>query len=120
MRFPCGELKVAGLLKTPVAAAGGEPLEAASVPEMEAACEAEVNHDPLHVKGFIRRDDSIYFDDDDKGPEFVCTPMEVLAETRDTDSMNWGLQVQFNDSDANVHRMAIPQADLTQEGAEVC
>jgi putative DNA primase/helicase len=60
----------------------------------------------------------LYFAADER-PVFVCGLFRVLAETRDSNSQSWGLQLECRDRDTRTHRLAIPKADLVGDGSAV-
>lgn len=41
-----------------------------------------------------------------------CSPLRVLAQTRDTDNRNWGYLLEVIDSDGKPHRVSMPSAHL--------
>jgi len=41
--------------------------------------------------------------DDGKSDVFLCSPIRVLAETRDSDSGNWGVLLEWSDRDGKAH-----------------
>lgn len=53
--------------------------------------------------GFSIRKNGLYFDD-----EWICSPIEVLACTRDENQENWGRLVRFKDLDNHMHQIALP------------
>jgi putative DNA primase/helicase len=55
----------------------------------------------------------------DERPVFVCGPIRVMAESRDSNSQSWGLQLECQDHDNRTHRLAIPRADIVGDGAAV-
>lgn len=50
------------------------------------------------------------FGDEDtpKPPLFLCSPLIVVAETRDTDQSNWGRLLSWLDNDGHAHNWACP------------
>ncbi len=47
-------------------------------------------------------------DDVPKPPLFLCSPLIVVAETRDTDQSNWGRLLTWRDNDGHTHFWACP------------
>lgn len=43
-----------------------------------------------------------------KSPIFLCSPLIVIAETRDTDQSNWGRLLSWQDNDGHAHHWACP------------
>ncbi|GFM35963.1 DUF927 domain-containing protein [Desulfovibrio psychrotolerans] len=66
---------------------------------------------------FLLRTDGVYFvghDEDGipKPPEWVCSPLKVLARTRDEEGKNWGRLLEIVDPDGKTHTWAMPM-DMT-------
>ncbi len=75
----------------------------------------ELYHDGLF---FVR-----YNDDDPanitfKFKAFVCSPIEVIAKTRDTNSGTWGRLLQWRDDDNELHKWAMPLSLLQGDARE--
>lgn len=51
---------------------------------------------------------------------FVCSPLNVTAETRDKDQTHWGRLLEWPDRDGHPHVWAIPMSMLEGEPAAVC
>lgn len=51
-------------------------------------------------------------DGDDAQWRPLCSPLTVVAVTRDTDGRNWGRLLEVQDADGRVHRWAMPAALL--------
>ncbi len=49
----------------------------------------------------------------------VCSPLRVIALTRNSDSADWGRLIEFTDPDGEVHRWAVPISLLGGNGAEL-
>lgn len=58
--------------------------------------------------GFLLKKDGLYYEED-----WVCSPLEILAYTRDENSENWGRLVRFSDLDNHVHTHALPMKFLS-------
>jgi uncharacterized protein (DUF927 family) len=76
--------------------------------------------------GFQYRADGLYAeveraaDGDDEGPpryELVCSPIHILARTRDAHGHGWGLLVRVIDFDGQPHEIAFPMEMLSGDGA---
>jgi len=50
---------------------------------------------------------------------FVCPPLEILGESRDDESSNWGKWLQWFDPDGREHKWAMPSSMLATDGAEL-
>ena len=75
----------------------------------------ELYHDGLF---FVK-----YNDDDPanitfKFKAFVCSPIEVIAKTRDTSSTTWGRLLQWRDDDSVMHTWSMPLALLQGDARE--
>ena len=62
-------------------------------------------------EGFQARDKGIFFrtEDKDGNPDWnwLCSPLRVLALTREGDDQEWGRLVEVIDPDGNAHRWAM-------------
>lgn len=75
----------------------------------------ELYHDGLF---FVK-----YNDDDPanitfKFKAFVCSPIEVIAKTRDPNSGNWGRLLQWRDDDSELHTWSMPLSLLQGDARE--
>ena len=75
----------------------------------------ELYHDGLF---FVK-----YNDDDPanitfKFKAFVCSPIEVIAKTRDTSSVTWGRLLQWRDDDNILHQWSMPLSLLQGDARE--
>ena len=75
----------------------------------------ELYHDGLF---FVK-----YNDDDPahitfKFKAFICSPIEVIAKTRDTSSGTWGRLLQWRDDDNELHKWAMPSSLLQGDARE--
>lgn len=66
----------------------------------------------------------VYFHGTDKDgneqpPKWICSPLAVVAMTRDSFSAEWGRLLEWQDSDGVAHRWAMPQELLQSDGLEV-
>ena len=53
-----------------------------------------------------------------KSKSFVCSPIEVIAKTRDTSSGTWGRLLQWHDDDNILHQWSMPLALLQGDARE--
>lgn len=74
-------------------------------------------------EGFQARDKGIFFrtEDKDGNPEWnwLCSPLKVLALTREGDDQEWGRLVEVIDPDGNAHRWAMPMRLLRGSGDDL-
>lgn len=94
----------------------------------DALSEAEVIHlhelAIQHENGFIEsHDDGIYFvtydeDGNEKIKTFICSPLKVLARSRDEYSNSWGVLLEWYDRDRIKHRMTMPDELLQGDSRE--
>ncbi|WP_201530721.1 DUF927 domain-containing protein [Psychrobacter sp. LFX-11D] len=70
----------------------------------------ELYHDGLFFVKYDKSDPSniLY-----KQKMFVCSPIEVIAKTRDASSETWGRLLQWHDADGVLHKWAMP-AEMLQ------
>lgn len=62
-------------------------------------------------------------DDDGKTKEklvYICSPIQVIAETRSNDQGQWGRLLEWHDRDGETHRWAVPMAKLEGEPSALC
>lgn len=52
-------------------------------------------------------------------PTWICSPMHILAQTRDPMNSEWGRLVSFLDNDGREHRFAMPMRMLAGSGEEL-
>ena len=52
-------------------------------------------------------------------PQWICSPLEVAALTRDASGSEWGRLLVFRDRDGQEHRWAMPMAMLAGSGEEL-
>lgn len=74
-------------------------------------------------KGFIVNDEGVFFIPINKDgaklpPARICSRIDVVARTRDTDGFNHGRQLLFKDDDDVVHKWAMPMEALASDGAD--
>jgi uncharacterized protein (DUF927 family) len=52
-------------------------------------------------------------------PTWICSPLRVVAATRDTKGTEWGRLLEWHDSDGRLHRWSMPMESLQGDGVEV-
>lgn len=57
--------------------------------------------------------------EDNEIRSWVCSPLYILAETRDSFSNEWGRLLEWKDSDGQTHHWAMPMALLQGDGLSV-
>ena len=75
----------------------------------------ELYHDGLF---FVKYDDSDPSNILYKQKMFVCSPIEVIAKTRDTSSGTWGRLLQWRDDDSVLHTWSMPLSLLQGDARE--
>jgi uncharacterized protein (DUF927 family) len=63
--------------------------------------------------GFRLTAEGVFYSGDDGEARPVCSPLEILARTRDDKGHNWGLLVEFDDPDGEKKRWNIPARTMT-------
>jgi uncharacterized protein (DUF927 family) len=63
--------------------------------------------------GFRLTPEGVFYSSDDGEARPVCSPLEILARTRDDKGHNWGLLVEFDDPDGQKKRWNIPARTMT-------
>ena len=58
-------------------------------------------------------------DDEPKASYWVCSPLDVTAETRDTDGGNWGYLLVWKDREGRQHKWAMPASMLQGDGRNI-
>lgn len=58
-------------------------------------------------------------DGNEKSPMFLCSPLAVVAKTRDAKSHAWGRLLEWRDDDEKTHRWAMPLDLLQGDGSDV-
>ena len=70
-------------------------------------------------EGYIFKDDELYSEIEGKASVKVSDKIEVLAESRDDDSNNWGKVVKFKDPDNTIKTLVIPYNQLGSNAKEL-
>jgi putative DNA primase/helicase len=100
-----GELFGAEPKKTPA-----EPPESKAKPATKRAAKPK---NDLLPGGFRLTPEGVFYSGDDGEARPVCSPLEILARTRDAQGHNWGLLVEFDDPDGAKKRWNIPARTMT-------
>lgn len=68
----------------------------------------------------VRRDTGLWLvaSNGDEAELHMCGPLRVMAETRDANGEEWGVQVEWTDHDNRVHRVALPRKMFAGDGLE--
>ncbi|AIB34137.1 DUF927 domain-containing protein [Pseudomonas simiae] len=93
-----------------------EPEQAKANPEPKAKAAAKRPSKPkndLMPGGFRLTSEGVFYAGDDCESRPVCSPLEILARTRDDKGQNWGLLVEFDDPDGAKKRWNIPARTMT-------
>lgn len=72
--------------------------------------------------GFEMKPDGLFYSppgDGDKPPVRVSAPFEVVAQTRDSGSNNWGLLLRWLDHDGKSHEWSIPYSKIHGDAREI-
>lgn len=69
-------------------------------------------------------DNGVYFygkdkEGNEKPPQWVCSPLHVVAKTRDDKSGQWGRRLEWEDDDGKKHHWAMPLELLEGDGSDV-
>ena len=57
--------------------------------------------------------------DGEERPIWICSPLYVMAETRDANSKEWGRRLEWCDGDQVRHQWAMPLEELQGDGSDV-
>jgi len=72
--------------------------------------------------GFAMKPDGLFYEppgDSDKPPVRVSAPFEIVAQTRDPESNNWGLLLRWKDYDGKPHEWSIPNSKMHGDAREI-
>ncbi|CAN7652564.1 DUF927 domain-containing protein [Pseudomonas sp. LjRoot277] len=92
------------------------PEQAETKPEPKAKAAAKrptKSKNDLMPGGFRLTSEGVFYAGDDGEARPVCSPLEILARTRDDKGQNWGLLVEFDDPDGAKKRWNIPARTMT-------
>lgn len=56
--------------------------------------------------------------EDGGSDQWICSPLHVVAKTRDGSGNDWGLLLEWRDADGKLHRWAMPMSMLAGDGAD--
>lgn len=93
-----------------------DPEQAKANPEPKAKAAAKrpsKRKNDLMPGGFRLTSEGVFYAGDDGEARPVCSPLEILARTRDDKGQNWGLLVEFDDPDGAKKRWNIPARTMT-------
>ncbi len=72
---------------------------------------------------FQKTKDGIFYitenSDGNKKSLFICSPLHVLADTRNEKSSEWGRLLEWKDRDSKAHQWAMPLEILKENGADM-
>lgn len=94
----------------------GRPVHALTPEEPKAKAPAKrsaKSKNDLMPGGFRLTAEGVFYSGDDGEARPVCSPLEILARTRDDKGHNWGLLVEFDDPDGEKKRWNIPARTMT-------
>ena len=69
-------------------------------------------------KGFILSDSGVFSESDDGEPVWICSRLDVIAKTRNSDGEAWGRLLEWHDPDGRKHRWDCPEDMLAGDGLE--
>lgn len=106
------------------AGSSGTSSEAASAKATRETRENEPNSCKYADGRFVLTEAGVLFigideDGSDKTPIWVCSPLGVIAKTRDTRSGEWGRLLEWFDDDGVRHQWAMPMELLESDGVDV-
>ncbi|RON48714.1 DUF927 domain-containing protein [Pseudomonas frederiksbergensis] len=109
------ELESSGeLFGLPVEQPATEPTEAKPEAKTKAPTKRPAkSKNDLMPGGFRLTSEGVFYAGDDGEARPVCSPLEILARTRDDKGQNWGLLVEFDDPDGAKKRWNIPARTMT-------
>lgn len=61
----------------------------------------------------------VFFTDDKGDSKWICSPLRIIAKTRDGKSVEWGRLLEWTDDDGVPHRWAMPMELLQGDGGDV-
>lgn len=67
---------------------------------------------------FTASESGVWATDEDGNQTWICSQLEIEADTRDEHNENWGRLVSFPDRDGVMHQWAMPMALLSGDGRE--
>jgi hypothetical protein len=94
-----------------------EPTEPQQVKAKSPAKRPAKSKNDLLPGGFRLTPEGVFYSGDDGEARPVCSPLEIIARTRDDKGHNWGLLVEFDDPDGAKKRWNIPARTMTGDFA---
>jgi len=88
------------------------------------APDSAAGDDAQSSRPFFRLDDrGVWFhgfsqQGDPLPPQWICSPMQVTAKTRDANNGEWGYLLEFEDADGHAKRWAMPASMLAGDGTQ--
>lgn len=79
----------------------------------------ELQEENLPPAGFELRTDGIYIVGEADAATFLCSPLRVLAQFRDTHGKNWGKYIEVVDPDGKYHNQSFENTDISKHWAGV-
>ena len=114
---------------TPEAAPADKPEHCVPVPENNVITlskqKARRNENILAYEDgqFHKTRDGIFYvtkdSNNNEKRQFVCSPLDVVADTRDEKSSEWGRLLEWKDRDSKAHQWAMPLEILKENGADM-
>ncbi|ROL72553.1 DNA/RNA helicase, superfamily II protein [Pseudomonas chlororaphis] len=102
------------LFELPGEKSAAESTEAKPEPKTKAAAKRPAkSKNDLMPGGFRLTPEGVFYSGDDGEARPVCSPLEIIARTRDEKGHNWGLLVEFDDPDGAKKRWNIPARTMT-------
>jgi len=71
---------------------------------------------------FSLRSGGVYYRRKTKGREteqYVSSPLEVVAQSRDENSQEWGYVLEWKDPDGGLHKWSVPRSLLVKQGTDL-
>jgi len=105
--------------------AAGAAVQAPTPPATEAPAAGDAPNTCKYGGGkFLLTEGGVFFtgtdkDGNEKAPIWVCSPVGVIAKTRDAKSGEWGRLLEWFDDDAVRHQWAMPLELLEGDGTDV-
>lgn len=93
------------------------------VSTMNSEADLIVSEEDIIPDGYYVDDTGVYFEQLDKEGNplpkvFICSKIDVVACTRDSNSINHGRLLQFNDTNGKQHQWAMPMEALAGDGVD--
>jgi putative DNA primase/helicase len=111
-------------VRAQIAAMTTEIDAAAAVKPAQEKAKVATDTDPQSTRPFFRVDDrGVWYhgfsnQGDPLPPQWICSPLNVTAKSRDAQNGAWGYLLEFEDADGNPKRWAMPASMLAGDGTE--